>query len=76
MNTLMAVRQAATCCAAGPWHCGLALQLYFVARIALMAVVDPQSTTFQRSEAWRLAGGEAPGAWSQDWVDNERIAHT
>ena len=26
----------------------LALQLYFVARIALMAVIDPQSTTFQR----------------------------
>ena len=26
----------------------LALQLYFVARIGLMAVVDPQSTTFQQ----------------------------
>ena len=35
--------------------CTLGLQLYFLARIALMAVVDPQSTTFQRSEAWRLA---------------------
>ena len=33
----------------------VALQLYFLARIALMSVVDPQSTTFQRSEAWRLA---------------------
>ena len=32
----------------------IALQLYFLARIALMIVVDPQSTTFQRSEAWRL----------------------
>ena len=31
---------------------GLALQLYFVARIALMAVVNPESTAFQRSEAW------------------------
>jgi hypothetical protein len=31
------------------------LQLFFVGRIALMAVVDPQSTSFQRSEAWRLA---------------------
>ena len=33
----------------------VALQLWFLLRIALMAVVDPQSTTFQRSEAWRLA---------------------
>ena len=29
--------------------CVLALQLYFLARIALMAMLDPQSTTFQRS---------------------------
>ena len=32
----------------------VALQLYFLARVALMTVVDPQSTAFQRSEAWRL----------------------
>ena len=32
----------------------LALQLYFLARVALMIVLDPQSTTFQRSEIWRL----------------------
>ena len=30
----------------------LALQLFFVGRIATMAVVAPQSTSFQRSEAW------------------------
>ena len=34
--------------------CVLSLQLYFVARIALMALLAPQSTSFQRSEAWRL----------------------
>ena len=33
----------------------VALQLFFVARIATMAVVAPQSSSFQRSEAWRLA---------------------
>jgi monofunctional biosynthetic peptidoglycan transglycosylase len=33
----------------------LALELTFLGRIALMTVVDPQSTAFQRSEAWRLA---------------------
>ena len=30
----------------------LALELFFVLRIAAMAVVNPESTTFQRSEAW------------------------
>jgi monofunctional glycosyltransferase len=51
----------------------LALQLYFGARIALMAVVDPQSTTFQRSEAWRLLTERQRIAWSQQWVDNDRL---
>jgi monofunctional biosynthetic peptidoglycan transglycosylase len=54
--------------------CGLSLQLYFVARIALMAVLAPQSTSFQRSEAWRLLVDKHQIAWSQDWVDDERIA--
>jgi len=53
---------------------GLSLQLYFVARVALMAVVAPQSTSFQRSEAWRLLVDKHQLAWSQDWVDDERIA--
>lgn len=53
--------------------CGLALQLYFVARVALMALLDPASTTFQRSEAWRLL--RTPGAgWSQQWVPYAQIA--
>jgi monofunctional biosynthetic peptidoglycan transglycosylase len=39
----------------------LALQLFFLGRIAAMAVIDPQSTAFQRSEAWRLlTEGPAP----------------
>jgi len=56
--------------------CGASLQLYFIARIALMAVVAPQSTTFQRSEAWRLLVDKQQIAWSQDWVDDNRIAAT
>lgn len=47
--------------------CGLALQLYFLARIALMIAVDPQSTTFQRSEIWRLLVERQSVAWSQQW---------
>lgn len=53
----------------------LALQLYFVARIALMMLIDPQSTAFQRSEAWRLLTEQGRIEWSQQWVDDERIAN-
>jgi monofunctional glycosyltransferase len=52
----------------------VALQLYFLLRIALMAVVDPQSTSFQRSEAWRLLVEKHRIEWSQRWVDYPRIS--
>jgi monofunctional biosynthetic peptidoglycan transglycosylase len=52
----------------------LALQMFFVVRIALMAVINPQSTTFQRSEAWRLLTQRGRIEWSQQWVADERIA--
>jgi monofunctional biosynthetic peptidoglycan transglycosylase len=52
----------------------IALQLYFLVRVALMLVVDPQSTTFQRSEAWRLLVDKGEVLWSQQWVDYERIS--
>lgn len=52
----------------------LALQLYFLARIALMNVLDPQSTSFQRSEIWRLATERHAVAWSQDWVPDARLS--
>ncbi len=54
----------------------LALQLFFVARIAIMTVIDPQSTTFQRSEAWRLLSERGRLDWRQQWVADERIAAT
>ena len=54
--------------------CLLSLQLVFAARVALMAVIDPQSTTFQRSEAWRLMVEKHQLAWSQEWVDGEQVA--
>ena len=46
----------------------VALQLYFLARIAAMALVDPQSTTFQRSEAWRLLREPREHRWRQQWI--------
>lgn len=53
---------------------GIALQVYFAARIALMVVIDPESTTFQRSEAWRLLTEKGQILWSQQWVPYERIS--
>ncbi|WBY00802.1 monofunctional biosynthetic peptidoglycan transglycosylase [Ramlibacter tataouinensis] len=53
---------------------GIALQLFFVLRIALAATVDPQSTTFQRSEAWRIATEKGRLRWRQQWVPYERIS--
>ena len=47
---------------------GLALQIFFVARIALMAVVDPESTAFERSEMWQVAKKTNSLKWRQQWV--------
>jgi monofunctional glycosyltransferase len=52
----------------------VSLQVYFVARVALMRWVDPQSTTFQRSEIWRMWHERGRIAWSQSWVDGGLIA--
>jgi monofunctional glycosyltransferase len=53
--------------------CLIALQLFFVGRIALMAVVDPHSTTFERSEMARLARTSGRITWGQQWVDDARL---
>ena len=47
----------------------VSLQLFFLVRIALMRVVDPQSTTFQRSEARRIIEQQGDLPWRQQWVD-------
>ena len=52
----------------------LLLQLFFVARIAAMAVLDPGSTSFERTEAWRLAQDARDLKWSQQWQPYERIS--
>jgi monofunctional biosynthetic peptidoglycan transglycosylase len=54
--------------------CALALQVVFLLRIALMLVVDPQSTTFQRSEAWRLLTEKQRILWTQQWVDGPAVS--
>lgn len=52
----------------------VALQLYFLTRVALMTVVDPQSTTFQRSEAWRLLTQAKQQPWRQTWTPYAQIS--
>ena len=55
----------------------VALEVFFIGRIAAMAVIDPQSTAFQRSEAWQLASeGRSNGerGWKQAWVPYSQIA--
>ena len=54
--------------------CAFALQLYFLLRVGLMAFVDPQSTTFQRSEIWRIGLDKGRLPWSQQWVDYAHIS--
>jgi monofunctional glycosyltransferase len=48
--------------------CLLALQVAALLRVAAMLVLDPQSTSFQRSEAWRLLVEKREILWSQRWV--------
>jgi monofunctional biosynthetic peptidoglycan transglycosylase len=51
----------------------LGLQLFFVGRIALMSVVDPKSTTFERSEAWRIRQEKGSLRWRQQWMAYDDI---
>ena len=52
----------------------LALQLFLLLRIAAMATVAPESTAFERSEAWRLANRPTTLRWRQQWVDYDAIS--
>jgi len=54
----------------------LCLQLWFAGRIALMNVIAPQSTSFQRSEAIRLLKDKQQVAWAQQWVDDAQLPKT
>jgi monofunctional glycosyltransferase len=49
------------------------LQLFFVLRIAAMAVVNPQSSAFERSEAYRSAS-QGNFEWRQTWVSYDNIS--
>jgi monofunctional biosynthetic peptidoglycan transglycosylase len=52
----------------------LALQVFFVLRVTLMVVVDPQSTAFQRSQAWQIVNTKGSLPWRQQWVPYNQIS--
>ena len=52
----------------------IALEVFFLARIALAATVDPQSTTFERSEAFRIVSQKGRLPWDEQWVPYDRIS--
>lgn len=52
----------------------VALEMFFALRIAAMAVLDPESTAFQRSEAWRIATERDRLRWRQEWVPYSQIS--
>ena len=54
----------------------VALQVFFIGRIALMAVVDPESTSFQRSQAWAQVSDRGELRWRQQWLGYDAIADT
>ena len=53
----------------------LALQVFFLAKIVLMHVVSPQSTSFQRSEAWRIVTSQGELPWRQEWVHYSEMSN-
>lgn len=54
---------------------GFALQLFFVLRIVSMRWIDPQSTSFERSEIWQLASQPDKNfLWKQKWVPYAQIS--
>jgi monofunctional biosynthetic peptidoglycan transglycosylase len=52
----------------------LALQIFFIARIALMAWVDPESTSFQRSEIWAQLHDGHGLRWRQQWTPYAQVS--
>lgn len=53
---------------------GLGQQLYFLGRIALMAVLNPESTAFQRSEAYQVSQQAGAFKWRQQWVAYQALS--
>jgi monofunctional biosynthetic peptidoglycan transglycosylase len=54
----------------------LLLQLFFVGRVAFMALADPTSTAFERSQAWQIMAKQGHLTWRQEWRPADQISNT
>lgn len=52
----------------------VALQIFFVGKIALMAVLTPESTSVERSEMWAQLSERKALHWRQQWVPYAQIS--
>ena len=50
------------------------LQIFFIGRVAWMAVSDPASTAFERSQAWQIISQKGHLKWRQDWRAVDQIS--
>jgi len=50
------------------------LQVFFIGRVAWMAVSDPASTAFERSQAWQIFSPKGHLKWRQDWRKTDQIS--
>lgn len=53
---------------------GGALQVFFLAYIAALSLLDPASTSFQRSQAWQILHRQGQLPWRQQWVGEREIS--
>ena len=52
----------------------IGLQLFFLTKIALMARIAPESTAFERSQAWQILQTKQRLPWRQTWVPYDKIS--
>lgn len=52
----------------------LCLQIFFALRIASMALLAPESTSFERSQIWQVLTRQGRLPWRQEWVDQSRVS--
>ena len=50
------------------------LQFFFIGRVAWMAVADPASTAFERSQAWQIISQKGHLTWRQDWRSVDQLS--
>jgi len=52
----------------------LGLQLFFLTKIAVMTRIAPESTAFERSQAWQILQAKQRLPWRQTWVPYNKMS--